>query len=661
MKTYKEELAINEIEKLLSSCKYKNSGFKEISSQLYGKFIDNDDKHLIKLIKKLLIIYKRFNSKLLQSMLHKWQINTLKLNYGIYNSNNNIFNLNDCENELEEPQIENKPNLYLNNIKNNYKNNKSKIYAKKSSKSKSNNKSDKNEKNKNLIYNPNVKKINKLSPLNNKKRGVVNLNLKNKNKDYDDLFIELNNKNVKINETQNIHKEKEKNEIKNNNNKTFEEKNLVNNNKEKGEDHNISLDNLIIDNNKSKQKDIFKMYDFILNENIDNNLNYNEFESNFDYNYNTEINKSKSVDRNNFITIPSKPWVYSYYRRGNNNDDFMTKVKKRRPRMNNTERQELFNNLYNDSKKRYEKYKKLSMEKEAKFNTIYTFTPKIITNRINEKYLKNMAESKFNYNTNTSSFYNNGNNTSLITATNNNYSLLNNVRFDLNRNYKNGLGIVEEENKGEFPLDFMTRLAEYEKIKKIKLEKIKNEVYRNTIGNKNNNKNKNSYISIPNNHLLDNSENYFENKQKNIEKITQNMYEEQGITFQPKTNKSFNDKIKNNVIERNKEFIKDKQEKLEKYSQIKEKECTFKPKINTLSTMAILNNSKTGQQQNASFKTEQNSADVSKRLFDYQNKYKEKLEEKKSKYKQSYSFKPEISKNTDMILNNKKKMIEQIK
>ena len=139
------------------------------------------------------------------------------------------------------------------------------------------------------------------------------------------------------------------------------------------------------------------------------------------------------------------------------------------------------------------------------------------------------------------------------------------------------------------------------------------------------------------------------------------MYEEQGITFQPKTNKSFNDKIKNNIIERNKEFIKDKQEKLEKYSHIKEKECTFKPKINTLSTMAILNNSKAAQQQNSSFKTEQNSADVSKRLFDYQNLYKEKLEEKKSKYKKSYSFKPEISKNTDMILNNKKKMMEQIK
>ena len=658
MRTYNEELAINEIEKFLSSCKYKNTGFREISSQLYDKFIDNDDKHLIKLIKKLLIIYKRFHSKLLQTMIHKWQINVLKINYGIYNSNNNIFNLNDYDNELEEPQLENKPNLYLNNMKNNYKNKNNKICAKKNSKSKSKNKSDKNEgKSKNFISNSNIKKINKLSPLNTKNRDMINLN--NKNKNYEDLFIELNHKKEKLNKKQDIYKDKEKNEIKNSNNKTFEEKNP--NNNIEVEEHNNSLDNLIIDNNKNKQKDKI-MNDNNMNENIYNDLNYNDYSSNFDYNYNSEINKSKSVDRNNFITIPSKPWVYSYYRKGNNNDDFMIKAKKKRPRMNNTERQELFNNLYNDSKKRYEKYKKLSMEKEAKFNTIYTFTPKIITNKINEKYLKNMADSKFNYNaTNTSAFYNNGNNTSLITATNNNYSLLNNVRIDPNKNYKNDLGIVEEENKGESSLDFMTRLAEYEKIKKVKLEKIKNEVYLNTIGNKNINKSKKSFIKIPNNHLLNNSENYFENRQKNIEKITQNMYEEQGITFHPKTNKSFNDKIKNNIIERNKEFIKDKQEKLEKYSQIKEKECTFKPKINTLSTMAILNNSKAGLQQNSSFKTEQNSADVSKRLFDYQNKYKEKLEEKKSKYKKSYSFKPEISKNTDMILNNKKKMMEQIK
>ena len=334
--------------------------------------------------------------------------------------------------------------------------------------------------------------------------------------------------------------------------------------------------------------------------------------------------------------------------------------------MNNTERKELFTKLYNDSKKRKEKYKKLSMEKEAKFNTIYTFTPKIITNKLNEKYLKNMADTKFttNNNTNTTTFYNNNgiNNTSLLTNTNNNtYSLLNNAKMDTNKNNKNELGVVQE-SKMEFPLDFMTRLGEYEKIKKMNLEKIKNEVDINIKGN-NIYKYKNKYQNnkIPNNHLLNNSQKYLELKQKNLEKIAQNMFEEQGITFQPKTNKLFNDKIKNDIIERNKEFIKDKQEKLEKFSYLKEKECTFKPKINTVSTLAILNNSKTGQNSSLNNKIEPNNDDVSKRLFDYQNKYKEKLEDIRSKYKVSYSFKPEISKNTDSILNNKKKMMEQIK
>ena len=334
--------------------------------------------------------------------------------------------------------------------------------------------------------------------------------------------------------------------------------------------------------------------------------------------------------------------------------------------MNNTERQELFTKLYNDSKKRKEKYKKLSMEKEAKFNTIYTFTPKIITNKLNEKYLKNMADTKFttNNNTNTTTFYNNNgiNNTSLLTNTNNNtYSLLNNAKMDTNKNNKNELGVVQE-SKMDFPLDFMTRLGEYEKIKKMNLEKIKNEVDINIKGN-NIYKYKNKYQNnkIPNNHLLNNSQKYLELKQKNLEKIAKNMFEEQGITFQPKTNKLFNDKIKNDIIERNKEFIKDKQEKLEKFSYLKEKECTFKPKINTVSTLAILNNSKTGQNSSLNNKIEPNNDDVSKRLFDYQNKYKEKLEDIRSKYKVSYSFKPEISKNTDSILNNKKKMMEQIK
>ena len=122
-------MAIREIEKYLSEFKFKYNGFKEISSQLYDKFIDNDDKTLIKLIKNLFIIYKRFHSKLLQRMLHKWQIITLKLNYGIFDyididsnkttniksnkNKNKVFNL---ENELDEPELESKLKLLFKKI-----------------------------------------------------------------------------------------------------------------------------------------------------------------------------------------------------------------------------------------------------------------------------------------------------------------------------------------------------------------------------------------------------------------------------------------------------------------------------------------------------------------------------------------------------------------
>ena len=619
----------------------------------------------------------------------------MKLNFGI-NDFSNKFNIDNYDNELDEPQLENKPNLYLKNYINKNKNHrKKKIGAKNNSKSKSKNKLEKKNKNTNNDNDSmNIKKIDNYSTSINK-RNKSTLKMKNKIKNKkiisdDDDFINMSNqKNYKLNKTlnNNYHARKDEdneNIDKNISNKTFEQKcqNIPFKKKEKenenekeismGQEHDNSLDNLIIDNKYNKEKII-----------IDNNNFYDNFndviEISPDYNslnYNSEMNKSKSVDRKNninnyingnLISLQPKPWAYSYYNRDNNQNDIMLKIKKKRPVMNNIQRQEFFNNLYNDGKKRKEKYKKLSMEKEAKFNTIYTFTPKTMNNRINEKYLKNMADSKFSVtNTNATTFYNitnnnnNGmNNTSLITTTNNNYSLLNNIKYESNRNV---LGVVMEENKGEFPLDFMSRLAAYEKIKKSNLEKIKNEVDISMKGNNiYKNKPKSSFNRIPFNNIINNSENYFENKQKNLEKIVQTMYEEQGITFQPRTNKSFNGKIKNDIIERNKEFIKDKQKKLEKYSNLKEKECTFMPKINTISTMTILNNSKTGQQSNVSYKTEQGNSNVSKRLFDYQNKYKEKLEDIRSKYKESYSFKPEISKNTDDILNNKKKMMEQIK
>ena len=610
-------------------------------------------------------------------MLHKWQIITLKLNYGIFDyikidinkttyankirNKNKVFNF---ENELDEPQLESKPKLLFKNISNS-NNSKNKSSESKNSKHNSNIKSTKikkendirnqYKKNKNNITN--IKKINYYSTSNDKENRKRNSKTKR-----DSIPISSQKKKI-LNKTKDNNDDEQHNETFKN--RTFE--GSMNNKKEKlrnsnkkyysnegsNHAHNKKIKNLIIPIN-NRESDF---YDNNKKSNFDrSNITYQS-----DFNLNFGMDKSRSVDTverkpniSNFLSSKTKPWAYSY-KRSYNNEDTILKIKKKRPLMNNSERQELFNKLYNDSKKRKEKYKKLSMEKEAKFNAEYTFTPKIVPNKLNDMYLRNMADSKFSINTNSTTFYNNGGNTSMLTTTNN-YSLLN--RVDTNKNYN--LPIVLEENKSEIPVDFITRLGEYEKIKKNNLEKIKNEVDMDTKGNFNKNRNKYYSRKAPYNNI-ENSQYYFQKKQKNLDKIVQNMFEEQGITFHPKTNKSYNDRIKNDIIERNKEFMKDKQEKLLKYYNVKEKECTFKPKINNLSTISILSNSKALQQSNLSYKTEQNSSDVSKRLFDYQNKYKEKLEDIRSKYKENYSFKPEISKNTDIILNNRKRMMEQIK
>ena len=532
----------------MSECKYKNNGFKEISYNLYPKYIENDDKNLLKLIKNLLIIYKRYHYKLLLKMFHKWEIISYKIKFNMNNELNK---------ELEEPKLEKRPKIY------------SKIM-----------KEEDKEK----------KKIKKLD----------------KKEIYDDNIILKN--------------------------KTFNEKNIDSNIKEienKGE---------IIKENNSK--DLIE-YDKI-NENdiIDIKDKDNNFENDINYNIDKGINRSKSVDKFKNISLKvekPKKWEYSYYRKENNEDNMIMKLKNKKRLMSNLERQQLFNNLYNDCQKRKEKYNKLKMEKEAKFNTLYTFTPKIFQNKLNEKYMKNMADSKFYTKSNSN-----------INITDNN--IINNTTAS--NNIGNIINVKIEENKAEIPLNFISRLSEYEKIKKQNLEKIRNEIYIKY--EKIPNKNRKSFDRI-NNHLLNNSENFLEIKQKNIEKIKQDMYKEQGITFQPKTNKIFNNKIKNDIIERNNEFMKEKKEKLEKYSLIKEKECTFKPKINCIET----SNNKENKS-NISYKTDQNSSDVSKRLFDYQKKYNNNLEDIRSKYKENYSFNPIISKNTQSILNNRKKLKEKI-
>ena len=347
-------MAIREIEKYLSEFKFKYNGFKEISCQLYDKFIDSDDKTLIKLIKRLLIIYKRFHSKLLQRMLHKWQIITLKLNYGIFDyididinkttniksNKNKVFN---SENELDEPELQSKPKILFKNISNS-KNSKNKSSASKNSKNDSNIKAMKIKKkndirsqhNKNKITN--IKKINYFSTSNDKE------NRKRTTKTKRDFIPISNQKKKKFNKTKDNNDDEKHNETFKS--RTFEgsaknkKDNLRKNkkfysNEGSNHAHNKKIKNLIIPINNREKSNFDR-----------SNITYQS-----DFNLNFGMDKSKSVDTverkpniSNIMSSKTKPWAYSY-KRSQNDEDTILKIKKKRPLMSNTERQELFNKL----------------------------------------------------------------------------------------------------------------------------------------------------------------------------------------------------------------------------------------------------------------------------------------------------------------------------
>ena len=264
--------------------------------------------------------------------------------------------------------------------------------------------------------------------------------------------------------------------------------------------------------------------------------------------------------------------------------------KRKGPIITKQEQENLFNSLYNDSQKRKEKLRKMSQEKEDKFNSIYTFTPNIIPNKLNEKYLRKLHRSYSK-----SEIYNSENNS------------------------------------------FIDRLNNYEKVKSNNLKKIKAEI-EGSIPHP-----KNLKIDIKDMKLILNSQKYMDEKNKRIEKLKENILIEKGITFKPKLNENINSKIQSDIIERNENFLKEKEIKLHSINE--DLECTFSPKINENSTI----------NQSTIF------SDVGERLYDYKNKYERNLEEIKSRYLENYSFKPEISKNTNEILENRQKTMDLIK
>ena len=146
-----------------------------------------------------------------------------------------------------------------------------------------------------------------------------------------------------------------------------------------------------------------------------------------------------------------------------------------------------------------------------------------------------------------------------------------------------------------------------------------------------------------------NSQKFLRIKNQNIKKLSDEILNEQGVTFKPKLNDSVNSMIKKKFFQRSSDFQKIREIKLN--SAKEDIECTFTPKINYDNSII----------QNLHQNNNPNKTNIGERLYNYQNEYKKNLEKIKIKNEKFYSFKPKISKNTNLILENRRKNIEYIK
>lgn len=110
-----------------------------------------------------------------------------------------------------------------------------------------------------------------------------------------------------------------------------------------------------------------------------------------------------------------------------------------------------------------------------------------------------------------------------------------------------------------------------------------------------------------------------------------------GLTFKPKINDNF--EVREDVIKRNDEHLKRRNEKLKQLQAFDDYECTFTPKINTYFYA----------DQNFCEK-EFNSIKAGNRLHEYHSVYNQKKELLKDTLNETHPFKPELNKNTDYIL-----------
>ena len=294
-----------------------------------------------------------------------------------------------------------------------------------------------------------------------------------------------------------------------------------------------------------------------------------------------------------------------------------TKNKKvKTPNKNKNLVKNFMNNLVISNKIKEEKMKILKLTKEEKINSLYTFSPKLINNKKNEKYFKNIINKFHTNNTNDLS-----NNIPI------NEENIHSNYCDKNKHDNYSLDVVSEKNRKNKKINFFSRLNEYAQRKIINLEKIKNDILMDQLINEKNNKNNTSNYKydIIDDHLLNASTSYYDNKKRKIKKLEEEIDEERGITFEPKLNHQYNNKIKNNFVNLKEILLNKKNEKIFDYLSSKDKECTFHPKINEINRINDINN-------------------VSERLLSYLEKYNEQLNKLKDK-NPKFTFKPKISKN----------------
>ena len=354
---YYENYVLEELEYYLKEVKYNKNLTKSITNYILPKFIENDNKRIKKLFRKIIIIKKRSEQKQMMINFNRWFMNIKNFNDDIKKARNKEKK---AKNELDKKENNCKNNNLIQNNKDNYKNKHS---------------------------------------MNN----ALNLKLLNKN------------------------------------NKNRTSSYSYKNNKCQKSKNNSAFTNKTSPDVKFNDSQISSMH-----INQYKNVNYkNEIKRKIN---DKNINKSCSLNREKKIIILTSKNKTS-----------------KTPNKNQNMVKEFMNNLIINQKNKEEKIRNLSMEHEKKINSIYTFTPKIIGNKKNEKYLKNMINKFLINNPNENIKSNNIYNNSILGSSNINNS--------------NQLDVVMEENRQNKDINFISRLNEYEKIKINNLERIKNDIY----------------------------------------------------------------------------------------------------------------------------------------------------------------------------------------